>query len=77
MQQKYGGEKPILEIDEAETITDKHTKTEWIYTIWEWAQENGIRMRHEKDTDKPKTENDTRLIDEAESMRHKQAINHQ
>ena len=75
MQQKYGGGKPVLQIDEAECITDAETKTEWIYTVWEWAQENGIRMLHGGDTDKPRRERDCRLMDSVGNMQQKRAIN--
>ena len=75
LQQKYGGENPVLQIDEAESIMDTQTKTEWIYTVWEWAQENGIRMLHEGDTEKPKRERDHRLMDSTNNMGKKRIIN--
>ena len=69
LQQKYGGGKPVFHIDEAESITDAKAKTEWIYTVWEWAQENGIRMLHDGDTEKPRRERDCRLMDSVDSNR--------
>ena len=55
-------------IDEAECIADKQTKTEWMYTVWEWAQENGVRMQHEGDLEQPHRENHHRLMDSDVSM---------
>ena len=46
-----------------------------IYTVWEWAQENGIRMLHGGDTDKPRRERDCRLMDSVGNMQQKRAIN--
>ena len=77
MQQRYGGKTPYMSTDHSESITDPQAKTEWLYTVWEWAQENGIRMTHQGDTDTPKRENDIRLMDAAQNMIDKQNINKQ
>ena len=62
-------------IDEAECVTDNQTRTEWMYTIWEWAQENGVRLMHDSDAEQPRREKDFRLMDRGVSIKHKRAIN--
>ena len=75
LQTKYGGSEPVMMIDEAECVTDNQTRTEWMYTIWEWAQENGVRLMHDSDAEQPRRENDCRLMDRGVSIKHKRAIN--